>query len=100
MSNLTSLQTELETLANTLDDAVLKYKCLILIDQYVDSLEAQATAVSTDVTSYTIGGRSVTRQQVMQMQAQVNNLEAQINNILYGNTTYCDFRNYFSYEQG
>ena len=92
MSNYTLLQSELETLANTLDDDVRKYECLILIDQYVDALEAQATQVSTDVTSYTIGGRTVTRGDVLRMQSQVANLKQQINTILYGNVTYADFR--------
>ena len=92
MSNYTDLQTALETLANTLDDDVRKYTCLILIDQYVDALEAQATAVSTDVQSYTIGGRTVSRGEVLKMQGQVSNLQSQINDILYGNVTMADFR--------
>ena len=91
MSNLTDLQTALEALADDLDSTVDKLKCKILIDQYIDALEAQATTVATDIQSYTIGGRTVTRAQVMQMQGQVNNLEKQINNILYGNTSYGDF---------
>ena len=86
-----SYQALLEAKAADLDDAVAKAKCELLIAQYVDALEAQATTVATDVQSYTIGGRTVTRSQVIQMQAQVNNLERQINDILYGNTSYADF---------
>jgi len=96
MSNYTDLQTALEAIADELDDDVRKYTCLILIDQYVDALEAQATAVSTDVTSYTIGGRTVSRSDVMKMQGQVNNLQSQINDILYGNVSYADFRSNLS----
>jgi hypothetical protein len=86
-----SYQTLLEAKAAELDDAVAQAKCELLIDQYVDALEAQATAVSTDVTSYTIGGRTVSRGDVLRMQGQVSNLERQINNILYGNVSYADF---------
>ena len=96
MSNYTDLKTALDALANELDDDVRKYTCLALIDQYVDALEAQATTVSTDVLSYTIGGRTVSRTGVQQMQGQVNNLQKQINDILYGNVSYADFRDVFS----
>lgn len=100
MTNYSSLQTALEALANDLDDDVRKYECLILIDQYVDAIEAQATTVSSDVASYTINGRTVSRREVLAMQSQVNNLKQQINDILYGNVSYVDFRNYFQHEQG
>jgi len=100
MTNYSSLQTALESLANDLDDDVRKYECLILIDQYVDAIEAQATTVSSDVASYTINGRTVSRREVLAMQSQVNNLKQQINDILYGNVSYVDFRNYFQHEQG
>ena len=100
MSNYTDLQTALETLADTLDDDVRKYECKILIEQYVDALEAQATTVSTDVQSYTINGRTVTRSQVTQMQSQVSNLKKQVNDILYGCVSYADFMNDFPYELG
>jgi len=92
MSNYTDLKTALDALANELDDDVRKYTCLALIDQYVLAFEAQSTAVSTDVTSYTIGGRTVSRGDVLKMQGSVNNLQKQINDILYGNVSYADFR--------
>ena len=96
MSNFTDLQTALEALADELDNDVQKYTCKILIDQYVDALEAQATTVSTDITSYTIGGRTVSRGDVIKMQSQVSNLNRQINEILYGGgVSYVDFRTNF-----
>ena len=91
MATYAELQTLLEAKADELDDDIQKCKCKLLIDQYCDALEAQATSVSTEVQSYTIGGRTVTRSEVMKMQGQVNNLEKQINYILYGNTSYPDF---------
>jgi len=93
MSHYTDLVAALDVLANQLDDDVRKYTCLALIDQYVAALEAQATTVSTDVVSYTIGGRTVSRTDVLNMQGQVNNLQKQINDILYGTSSYADFRN-------
>ena len=91
MATYAELQTLLEAQADELQDDIAKCKCKLLIDQYVDALEAQATSVDTNVQSYTIGGRTVTRAEVMKMQAQVSNLEKQINNILYGNVSYADF---------
>ena len=92
MSNYTNLKAALDLLANELDDDVRKFTCLALIDQYVSALEAQATSVSTDVVSYTIGGRTVSRGDVVKMQGQVSNLNRQINAILYGTSSYADFR--------
>ena len=96
MSNYTDLKAALDALADELDDDVRKYTCKILIEQYVDAIEAQATSVSTDVQSYTIGGRTVTRSEVAKMQGQVSNLQKQINDILYGNVSYADFRQYLT----
>jgi len=92
MANIDDYKTELQTLANTLDSDLQKYKALVLIDQYIDALTAQGTATSTDVASYSIGGRTVTRKQVESMQRQAPMLEAQINEIFYGNISYADFR--------
>jgi len=91
MATYAEYQVLLEAKAHELDDDLQKCKCKLIIDQYVDALEAQATAVSTDVTSYTIGGRTVSRGDVLKMQGQVSNLERQINSILYGNVSYADF---------
>ena len=91
MATYAELQTLLEAKADELDDDIAKCECKLIIDQYCDALEAQATAVSTDVSSYTIGGRTVSRVEVMKMQGQVSNLKRQIYNILYGNVSYADF---------
>ena len=91
-TNYENLKTALDVLANQLEDDIPKYKCLALIDQYVAAFEAQATTVSSDVQSYSIGGRSVTRREVISMQNQVSNLERQIYETLYGNISYVDFR--------
>jgi hypothetical protein len=92
MATYAELKVLLDAKADELDDEVRKCTCKILIDQYVLAFEAQSTAVSTDVTSYTIGGRTVSRGDVLKMQGSVSNLEAQINNILYGNVSFADFR--------
>ena len=92
MSNYTDLKTTLQDKADELDDDAPKYKCLILIDQYIAALEQQATATSTDVSSYSIAGRSVTRGGAANYTSMVADLENQINFLLYGNVTYADFR--------
>lgn len=91
MAAIDDLKTALQALANDLDDTVRKNTALVLIDQYIDALSAQATATSTDIQSYTIGGRTVTRQQVEAMANSVSNLQKQLNDIFYGNTSYADF---------
>jgi hypothetical protein len=91
-NNYENLQTELETLANKLTNNVAKYKCLILIGQYVDALESQATAAATDVSSYSIAGRSVVRSSTGNIANTAARLEGEINALLYGITTHADFR--------
>lgn len=90
-----NLKTALQTLANEItDDDVRKYTALILIDQFVDAITTQATSTSSDVISYTIAGRSVTRSQggaSTQMRT-VDILMQKINECLYGNVTHADFR--------
>lgn len=92
MSNYTDLKTAYQVEANLLTDTIAKSKALILIDQYCAALEAQATSAANDVTSYSIGGRSVTRGGGQSFQKQVQLLEEQLNAILYGFVSYADFR--------
>ncbi len=92
MSDITDLQAALKALSAELDDTVQELKCNILIDQYIDALTAQSTNTSPDISSYTINGRSVTRQDVLSMKKNVDSLEASINRILYGNVSFADFR--------
>jgi len=92
MSNYTDLKAAYQAEANLLTDTISKTKALILIDQYCAAIEAQATAAANDVTSYSIGGRSVTRGGGQSFQKQVQYLEQQLNDILYGFISYADFR--------
>ena len=92
MSNYTDLKAAYQVEANLLTDTIAKSKALILIDQYMAALEAQATASANDVTSYSIGGRSVTRADATRYADIVRSLEAQLNEVLHGFVTYADFR--------
>ena len=91
-TNYELLKTELQTLAAELSNAVAKYKCLALIDQYIAALEQQAVATATDVQSYSIGNRSVSRASADNYANTVARLENEINELLYGNVAYADFR--------
>jgi hypothetical protein len=90
MASIDSLKTELQTLAADLT-GVANYKCLVLIDQYIDALSAQASATATDVQSYSIAGRSISRRSQEQHASTVASLWRQIQVLLYGNATRADF---------
>jgi hypothetical protein len=83
-TNYDLLKVELQAKANALTDSILKYKALALIDQYIAAFTLQATSSANDVTSYSIGDRSVTRSSSAGYAATVSNLEAQLNSILGG----------------
>lgn len=91
-TNYDLLKAELQTKANALEEAARKYKALILIDQYIACLEQQAASTATDVTSYSIGGRSVTRRGTGEFSNTVARLESELNEIFYGNISLADFR--------
>jgi hypothetical protein len=84
------LKAELQRLANLLTNTTAKYKCLILIDQYVAALTKQADVSASDVTSYSIDNRSVSRSPQKDYSSTVKDLERQINNILYDSKTLGD----------
>ena len=92
-ANTVLMKTELQALANQLTNALDKYKCLELIDQYIAALNQQAIATATDISSYADpAGASVTRRSIDAYASMVANLEDQIYRLLYGNVTFADFR--------
>lgn len=95
-TNYDNLKTELQALANACTDDITKYRALIVIDQYIAALEQQASSTSTDIQSYSIGGRSVTRREGTGYQETVARLWNELNELLYGNITYADFRKNFA----
>ena len=91
-TNYELLETALDAKVAELTDDIAKYKGYILVDQYIAALQQQANATATDITSYSIGGRSVTRAGSQDYAAIVSDLEAQLNRLLYGGRTLADFR--------
>lgn len=61
MSNLSDLKTLLDTTAATITVTAEKYLCLNAIEAWYNAKVAADAFDSSDVTSYTIGGRSVTK---------------------------------------
>ena len=91
-ANTTSLKTLLQAKAALLTDEIDKYRCLEAIDQYIAALDAQAAATSSDVQSYSIAGRSVTRSGGQSFANVVKRLEREVFGYLYGNVTLADWR--------
>jgi hypothetical protein len=91
MASIDSLKTELQTSAALLTNSTAKYKCLVLIDQYIDALNAQASAAASDIQSYSIAGRSVNRRAQDSHASAVSSLWKQISALLYGSQTTADF---------
>lgn len=98
-TNYENLTTALQARVTDLGlDDIPESKALILIDQYVAALQQQATESASNVTAYSISGRSVTKGSVRDFTKRVADLEGQLFSILYGSTTYADFRDVFSVE--
>jgi hypothetical protein len=66
MSNIADLKTELQTIAGTITITMERLYALDLIDRWYSARLAADTTNSSGVISYSIGGRSVTRQGVSQ----------------------------------
>ena len=73
-------------------DVAAYQECLISIAQYVAALTAQATATATDVVSYSVAGRSVTRSRGTEYSATIQRLKRSIYTYLYGDSALVDFR--------
>lgn len=89
----TAIQTKIDAAytAGTFD-AEQKAEATIILTQWVSALEASEKASSTDVSSYSIGGRSVSRRASDAQLALANSLRRQLNQLLYGMVTEADFR--------
>ena len=88
MSNIADLKTKLETITteaytNGSIDELDKLEILTDIDAWYDCRVAVNALTATDVQSYSIAGRSVTRRDVPSLQKQADTLYLQIKARLY-----------------
>lgn len=83
MSNISNLKDYLVLRANELADDLEKLECLALIDDWYASRLAAAALQSQTLLSYTIAGRSVTRNQAQNIASQEHQLYARITALLY-----------------
>lgn len=91
MAAIDDLKTEWTTKINALENAAIrKNKALVLLDLYIAAFTQLTTATATDMSSYSIAGRSVVRREIATYQDMVDRLEAQMSEQVYGNTTYFD----------
>lgn len=78
MSNISDLKDALIDEANDLEDALEKLEVLSDIDDWYNVRVALAALSTQGILSYSIGGRSVTRRQVPELQAEEQRLYGQI----------------------
>ena len=83
MSNISDLKDALTTEANKLTDTIDRLECLSYIDSWYDTRVAVDSLTSNSVKSYSIGGRSVTREDLSGLKAEANELYEKIKQYLY-----------------
>lgn len=83
MSNIADLKAALIVQAASLADGIDKLDCLATIDDWYACRVAVAAVQSNAIQSYSLGGRSVTRQNLSQFQDQERQLYTRILEFLY-----------------
>lgn len=91
MASIDDWKTALLVKVALIDDDEKRLMCTVLVDQAYDALVAQSRAVDSDIASYSIQGRSVTRRNMTENTATYSRLMRQIRRMLYGITTVSDF---------
>ena len=86
----TALETALRNAAAGITDPIPKAAVDELITEYVVAKAALATQAGNSVISYSIAGRSVTRQPVSNVRSYVRQLESDIAQYLYGSVNLVD----------
>jgi hypothetical protein len=84
MSNLSNLKTAWETYINAnITNDIIKYEALVLLDSYIYALTSQQKLENSEITSYSILGRSFTFRNSNEGKATVANLKAQLTKLVY-----------------
>ncbi len=66
-------------------------EALVLLDRWIDAEQAADNNAATDIDSYTIAGRSVSRRGNSDVNGQAQAAKRAFMHKLYGSTTYADF---------
>ena len=83
MSNVSDLKDALVTAAADITDTVDRLSCLSDIDDWYNARVAVAALQGSNLASYTIANRTVTRQQLPQLERTERQLWVRINESLY-----------------
>lgn len=83
MSALVDLQHQYTVDANTITGTLDKLKALRAISTWYAAAKTLDEAVATDINSYSIGGRSVSRRGLDEYKGQVAQLEAEVEALIY-----------------
>jgi hypothetical protein len=90
---IAALTAEAAKIVNTID----RLECLVLIEEYAAAKVAESSSSSTDVSSYTMNGRSVSYRSLAQLNARVAELRSGIDSyIRNGSGAVVDNRLYMS----
>lgn len=87
MSALSDLKDKYVLDAGTLTDTREQLEALSLIDEWYLCATASGKLSSTDILSYTISGRTVTRRDIPQLAQRADELAARIRSMLYGGSS-------------
>jgi len=83
MANIDTLKTALTTAAADITNDIDRYDCLTLIDDWFACRSAVAAVQGNSIQSYSIAGRSVTRQNIDQFATMERQLYSRIHQYLY-----------------
>lgn len=83
MANIDTLKAALVSAAASITNDIDRYDCLTLIDDWFACRSAVAAVQGNSIQSYSIAGRSVTRQNVDQFAKSERQLYARIHEYLY-----------------
>lgn len=90
MSAITELQSAWQARTALISDPVIKAEANYLLENYVAATQKQAALEANTITSYSIGGRSVTRRDTAAGQTLIQQMRMELYRLCYGGTSLLD----------
>ncbi len=86
MTAIAELQTAYETGIATISDDLRQKKATYVLERYIAAVQKQTALEASEIESYSIAGRTVTRRNVESGQSAISDLEAELDRYIYGGT--------------
>lgn len=83
-TSISNLIAALTTAAGDIVNNIDRFDCLVLIDEYALAKTAEASSTSSNISSYTIAGRTVQYRTLGELNDRVSQLRSGINSYLHG----------------